>query len=482
MTADLAFLPAAELVARYGNKSLSPVEVTRGVLDRIAERQEDLNAYCLVDEEAAMTGARASEARWRKGRPLGLVDGVPTSVKDIVLAKGWPTLRGSRTIDPNQAWTDDGPCVARLREEGAVLLGKTATPEFAWKGVTDSPLTGITRNPWNHELTPGGSSGGAAAAVAAGLGQLAVGTDAGGSIRIPASFCGVFGFKPTFGRVPVYPLTPYATFASTGPITRTVEDAALMLTVMTKPDSRDWHALPFDGTDYRQGLSNGVERLRIAYSGTLGYARVAPEVARIVDDAVNVFETIGAVVEGVDPDFADPRSIRRDLWKGLTEIAFENMTEDKLSLMEPALAGEIRNCRNHPLQSYLTADLNRAALGGQMNRFHDDWDLLVTPSVAVPPFTVGARAPEGYDSIDTADWTPFAFPFNLTGQPAATVPCGFTSEGLPVGLQIVGRKFDDALVLRAARAFELARPWASSIPPEAERYSRAVTPSPSTAV
>ncbi|MCZ6895627.1 MAG: amidase [Gammaproteobacteria bacterium] len=361
MTTDIAFLSATELVALYGEKSLSPVEVTRAILDRIAERQEDLNAYCLVDEKAVMSAARASEVRWRKGHPLGLVDGVPTSIKDIVLAKGWPTLRGSRTIDPTQRWTEDGPCVARLREEGAVLLGKTTTPEFAWKGVTDSPLTGITRNPWNPNLTPGGSSGGAAASVAAGLGQLAVGTDAGGSIRIPASFCGVFGIKPTFGRVPVYPLTPYATFASIGPITRTVEDAALMLTVMTKPDSRDWHALPFDRTDYSQGLDDGVEGLRIAYSGTLGYARVAPDVARIVDDAVTVFETIGALVEAVDPGFADPRSTRRDLWKGLTELAFKNMTEDKLALMEPALADEIRNSRNHPLQSYLAADLERAS-------------------------------------------------------------------------------------------------------------------------
>src|SRR5207249_10658223 len=236
-----------------------------------------LNAFCLVDAEAAIASATESEGSWIKGAPIGLLDGVPVSIKDVILARGWPTLRGSKTIDPKGPWDDDAPAVARLREAGAVLLGKTTTPEFGWKGVTDSPLTGITRNPWNPRKTPGGSSGGAAAAVASGMGPLAVGTDGGGSIRIPCSFTGLFGIKPSFGRVPAWPLSPFGTVAHVGPMTRSVTDAALMLNLLALPDARDWHALPYDARDYRTGLDGGVADLRIAFSPDLGYAKVDPE-------------------------------------------------------------------------------------------------------------------------------------------------------------------------------------------------------------
>ncbi|MCS6855984.1 MAG: amidase family protein, partial [Elioraea sp.] len=205
-----------------------------------------LNAFCLVAWRTALAAARESERRWMKGEPQGLLDGVPVSIKDLVLTRGWPTLRGSKTIDPKGPWKDDAPCVARLREHGAVLIGKTTTPEFGWKGVTDSPLTGVTRNPWDPRLTPGGSSGGAAAALAAGMGPLAIGTDGGGSIRIPCAFTGVFGLKPSFGRVPAWPLSPMGTVAHVGPMTRSVADAALMMNVIALPDTRDWHALPWD--------------------------------------------------------------------------------------------------------------------------------------------------------------------------------------------------------------------------------------------
>src|SRR5688500_18920330 len=313
MNTDLCALIATELVDTSRKKTLCPVDVTRAVLARIEKLNPVLNAFCLVSENA-LEEAKASEARWTAGQPRGLLDGVPVSIKDIILTKGWPTLRGSKTVDPKGPWNDDAPATARLREHGGVLLGKTTTPEFGWKGVTDSPLTGITRNPWNTAKTPGGSSGGAAAAVASGMGPLAVGTDGGGSIRIPCSFTGLFGIKPSFGRVPAWPLSPFGTVAHVGPMTREVTDAALMLTVLSLPDARDWHALPYEARDYRAGIDAGVQDLRIAYSSNLGYAEVDAEVSDMVKKAVSVFEDLGAKVEQKNPGFADPAPVFTTHW------------------------------------------------------------------------------------------------------------------------------------------------------------------------
>ena len=289
MNQDPALLSAVELVAQYRAKKLSPVEVTKAALARIARLNPRFNAFCLVDEEAALASARASEARWAKGQPMGQVDGVPATVKDLLITKGWPTLRGSKAVDPKQTWNEDAPTVARLREEGAVLLGKTTTPEFGWKGVTDSPLTGITRNPWDETRTPGGSSGGAAVAAACGMGALHLGTDGGGSIRIPAGFTGIFGLKQSYGLVPASPLSPFGTLAHIGPMTRTVGDAALMMNVITKPDLRDWYASPYTGTDYLKGLEGGVKGWKIAFSATMGGHPVDPEIAKLVASAAQVF-------------------------------------------------------------------------------------------------------------------------------------------------------------------------------------------------
>src|SRR5690349_17762858 len=314
MNTDPALLSATELLSLYRSRGLSPVEVTQACLDRIAALDTKLNAFTLVDGDAALEAARASEERWIKGQPQGLVDGVPATIKDLILTRGWPTLRGSKAISPDQPWDEDAPATARLREHGAVLLGKTTTPELGHKGVTDSPLTGITRNPWNSEMTPGGSSGGAAVAAATGMGALHVGTDGGGSIRIPASFTGIFGLKPSFGRVPAYPLSPFGTVAHIGPMTRSVADAALLLNVMKRPDARDWTALPPDDSDVAAGLDDGVRGLRIAWSPTLGYAKVEPEVAAAAERAVRELEALGAHVEAVDPGFDDPLEITTGLW------------------------------------------------------------------------------------------------------------------------------------------------------------------------
>ena len=454
---DLCALSATELLDGYRKHQLSPVEVTRAVLDRIEKLNPVLNAFNLVSDQA-MEDAKASQARWTSGQPKGLLDGVPVSIKDIILTKGWPTLRGSRTVDPKGPWNDDAPAAARLREHGAVLLGKTTTPEFGWKGVTDSPLTGITRNPWNTKKTPGGSSGGAVAAVASGMGPLAVGTDGGGSIRIPCSFTGLFGLKPSFGRVPAWPLSPFGTVAHVGPIARSVTDAALMLNVLSLPDARDWHALPYESRDWRSGLDQGVDDLRIAFSPDLGYANVDGEVADIVREAVKVFTELGAHVEEKHPGFENPEPIFRTHWFAGAAALLAAIPAAKRKLIDPGLLEVAAEGEKISAAEVMAAQMKRGALGAHMNLFHRDYDLLVTPTLAVAAFDAGVEFPPGKKRW--IDWTPFSFPFNLTQQPAASIPCGLTRDGLPVGLHIVGPRYNDGIVLRAARAFETARPIA----------------------
>ena len=459
MSEDPALLPATTLLKLYREGELSPVEATKAALERIERHNPALNAFNLVDPEGALAEARKSEERWQIQAPRGRLDGVPTSIKDLILTAGWPTLRGSKAVDPNQSWDEDAPAVARLKEHGAVLLGKTTTPEFGWKGVTDSPLTGITRNPWDSNRTPGGSSGGAAAAVASGMGALAIGTDGGGSIRIPAAFTGVFGHKPTFGRVAAYPPSPFGTVSHTGPMTRTVGDAALMLTVLAEPDPRDWYALPHDRADYSHGLEDGVEGLKIAFSPTLGGHQVDPEIARLVADAAKRFETMGAIVEQQDPELPDCAATFRTHWYAGAANLLSRYTEAQKAEIDPGLLEVAAEGARFSLMDYLAAVSAREALGVAMNRFHQSYDLLLTPSLPIPAFEAGVEYPPGQGKDRWCDWTPFSYPFNLTRQPAASVPCGLTKEGLPVGLQIVGPLYGDALVLRAARAYETAAPF-----------------------
>jgi aspartyl-tRNA(Asn)/glutamyl-tRNA(Gln) amidotransferase subunit A len=458
MKNDLCSLSATDLVRAYARKQLSPVEATKAVLQRIEKLNPVLNAFCLVGQKQAMESARQSEKRWAKGTPQGLLDGVPVSIKDLLLTRGWPTLRGSKTIDPKGPWNDDAPVVARLREHGAVLLGKTTTPEFGWKGVTDGPLTGITRNPWNPKMTPGGSSGGGAAAVAAGMGPLTVGTDGGGSIRIPCAFTGLFGLKPSFGRVPAWPLSPMGTVAHVGPMTRTVTDAALMLNVLSLPDTRDWHALPHDDRDYRVGLEDGVKGLRIAYSEDLGYAKVDPEIKKLVANAVKTFTQLGAHVEAKDPGFENCGPMFSAHWFPGAAYIVRNTHPRKRALMDKGLLETARLGEKVTTAQYMAAIQQRGALGVHMNLFHQHYDLLVTPTLPLAAFEAGKEMRNIMKEKRWTDWTPFSYPFNLTQQPAATVPCGLTKKGLPVGLHIVGPRYADALVLRAARAFESTQP------------------------
>jgi aspartyl-tRNA(Asn)/glutamyl-tRNA(Gln) amidotransferase subunit A len=455
-----AALPSAtELVALYRARTLSPVEVMRATLARIERFNPIVNAYCHLDPDGALAAAKESEARWMAGAPSGLVDGVPLGVKDNILVKGMPARFGSR-LTPAAPKDIDAPAVARLREHGAIVLGKTAMPEFGWKATSDSPLTGLTRNPWDTRMTTGGSSAGAVAAAVLGMGALQVGTDGGGSIRIPAAFAGCYGFKPTRGRVPAFPTSPLGTLAHHGPITRSVADAALMMTIISAPDTRDVYGWISPVPDFLAGLDDGVRGLRIAYSPRLGFApRIDPEVERAVSAAAKRFVDLGARVEQADPDIgADSIHAWNTLWWSAMALQLAPYQE---RLEKDADPGLVATCRHGPeIRAFelIRAQVQRAELHNAMARFHETYDLLLTPALPLPAFEVGSLVPPsgGWGTAWT-DWAPFSYPFNLTQQPAASIPCGLTSAGLPIGLQIVGPIGADDRVLRASRAFESTR-------------------------
>jgi aspartyl-tRNA(Asn)/glutamyl-tRNA(Gln) amidotransferase subunit A len=462
---ELAFLPATELAVAIQRREISPVEAVEAVLARIERLNPRVNAYCTVTADAARREAKAAEAAVMRGERLGPLHGVPVSVKDLVITRGVRTTFGSRIYETNVP-DEDAPLVERLRAAGAIVVGKTTTPEFGWKGVTDSPLCGISRNPWNLDRTPGGSSGGSAAAVAAGLAPLAVGTDGGGSIRIPGSFCGIFGLKPTYGLIPVYPASAVGTLSHAGPMTRTVKDAARMLQVMAGPDDRDPLSFPSAAADIDAGLDDGIRSLRVAWSPTLGYAVVDREVQTATESAAKQFERLGCYVEEVGRVFDDPDPVWAPLFYGGIAGRLHDLVAEWRDRMDPGLVGIVEAGRRISAVEFVKATLARATFTETVRKFFTRYDLLLTPTLAVPPFAAGLGRPPSHAQGSHLAWVAFTYPFNLTGQPAATVPCGFTRDGLPIGLQIVGRRLEDATVLRASAAFEAVAPWAARRPPQ----------------
>ncbi len=458
MTKDILNMTALELLSRYRDKSLSPVEATQAMLDQIERLDSTVNAWCLVDQETTLRYARESEQRYQNGTAKGLVDGVPVAVKDVFLTPMWPTLKGSRTTVPESTLNKSAPSTAALELHGYVPLGKTTTPEFGWKGVTDNPIDGVTRNPWDPDKTAGGSSGGSGAAVALGMGPLALGTDAGGSIRIPASFCGIVGHKPSYGEVPHWPPPPYGALAHAGPMTRTVADCALMMNVLTEPDSRDTQAIPRRHIDYLKALDGDISHLKIAYSPTLGYINVNRDVETAVAEAVAVFRSLGATVVEVDPSFSDPLAAFGHLFYSGAANALRDLNAKKRELMDPGLVEVATKASRLTVMDYLGAVNVRNALAERMASFHRKYDLLLTPTLPITAFKAGREVPEDWPSTRWPSWTPFTYPFNMTGQPALSVPCGFDRNGLPIGLHLVGRRFDDALVLNAGHAYQQAAP------------------------
>jgi aspartyl-tRNA(Asn)/glutamyl-tRNA(Gln) amidotransferase subunit A len=453
-----------DLVAAYRRKALSPVEATRAALEAIDRHDGRVNAFVLVDAEGALAAAKESEARWHAGEPLGQGDGVPTSIKDALWTRGWPTLRGSTLIDEAGPWDEDAPCVARLRETGAVILGKTTTPEYSWKGVTDSFRYGATGNPWDPGKTAGGSSGGSAAAVGVGMGAWSVGTDGGGSVRIPAGFTGTVALKPTYGVVPLYPPSAFGTLSHAGPMTRSVRDSAALLDVICGFDARDWSAMPTPARSFLDGLDDGVAGLRIAFSPNLGFVRNDPEVELAVRAAVGVLADAGAEVDEVDPGFADPVEAFHALWFAGEAQVLAAYGEAVDGRVDPGLRRTAAVGATYSAADYLDATAVRMALGVLMGRFHQNYDVLLTPTLPLPAFPVGQDVPDGWSSPDWTSWTPYTYPFNLTQQPALSVPCGFTAAGLPVGLQIVGPRHADARVLRVGQAYQSATDWHLSTP------------------
>jgi aspartyl-tRNA(Asn)/glutamyl-tRNA(Gln) amidotransferase subunit A len=456
MSNEILRLSALQLVERYKQRELSPVEVTRAMLDQIERVDSHTNAYCLVDPDTTLEFARQSEQRYMNNESTGLVDGVPVAVKDVFLTPMWPTIKGSKVIDPEPTLNKESPATAALARHGYVPLGKTTTPEFGWKGVTDNPVNGVTNNPWNPDKTPGGSSGGSAAAVALGMGAVALGTDAGGSIRIPAGFCGVVGLKPTFGEVPFWPASAFGSLAHVGPLTWTVSDCALMMNVMTEADSRDSQAAPRRHINYLDGLEEGVAGLKIAFSPNLGYVDVNKEVEQAVAEAARRFESLGAVVVEAHPGFADPISPFGHLFYSGAANAMRDLGPKKRALMDPELVKVAEKAEKLSMLDYLAAVNRRMAISERMALFHTRYDLLLTPTLPITAFKTGREVPENWHSTRWPTWTPFTFPFNMTGQPALSVPCGFSSEGLPIGLQIIGNRFDDKMVLKAGYAYQQA--------------------------
>jgi aspartyl-tRNA(Asn)/glutamyl-tRNA(Gln) amidotransferase subunit A len=458
---DIGSLSATELGALYAAKKLSPVEVARDTLDRIERFESRINAFVLRDRDVTLAMAQASEQRWTNGEPRGPLDGVPTTIKDNLNVAGWPSRRGS-AVTSTAPCLADSPAVARLREAGAVFLGKTTMPEFGWKGLGHSPLTGSTRNPWDIATDTGGSSAGAAACAALNLGAVHIGTDGAGSIRIPAAFCGVVGFKPSYGRVPAHPISTMGFLAHLGPLTRTVRDTALAMSAIAQPDPLDMTATLAPIGDDLDGLADGVKNLRVAWSPRLGgKVELDPDIAALTEQAARRFEALGAIVEEADPAFGDPVEPLMTLWAPGAALALASISAADRRRMDPDLVRLAERGERISGVQYCDALLNaRGALATVMAQFHARYDLLLTPALPLPAFEAGCLTPRhGRYGGDWIAWTPFSYPFNLTQQPAISLPCGLTRAGLPAGLQIVGPFGADALVLRAAAAFEAIAPF-----------------------
>ncbi|MGO4569887.1 amidase [Rhizobium sp. 2YAF20] len=463
--AELASMSALALSKAFRARELSPVEVLSSCLERIERFEPKVNAFVVLDRDGALRAAQASERRWRCGEQFGAADGVPATIKDNIAWHGYPTRQGS-LLTAGKPATFDAPAVARLKEAGCVLLGKTTMPEFGWKGVGDSPLTGITRNPWSLSRTSGGSSAGAAVAALLGMGILHLGTDGAGSIRIPASFCGVVGLKPSYGAVPSYPLSAMGGLAHVGPLARTVSEAALMLSIIGHPDHRDptaWNLVP---PAYHEGLDEGAGGLRVGCSVDLGYAdHVDPEVISAVRRAADILQANGACVEDVKPELDDPSDVLVTLWEAGAALILRSFSDEDRSRCDPGMARAAERGEKVDGVSVVEAiTRKRIALSAKLNQLFEHYDLLITPQMPTVALPAGADTPPpGFGGrqewgTDWIGWSPFTYPFNIAQLPAISVPCGFNSEGLPIGVQIVGPMRADSLVLRAAYALEAALP------------------------
>jgi len=448
---DICRLSASGLALAYASRALSPVEAAKATLARAGWAQERFNAFTQIDEDGALAAARASEARWLAGQPLSAIDGAPTTIKDIVYVEGKTISYGSRASEPVQA-SRDAPSVAGLRRAGAIFLGLTTTPELGWKAVTDSPLSGVTSNPWNDALTPGGSSGGAAVAAATGAGALHIGTDGGGSIRIPSSFTGIVGLKPSFGRVAAYPASAFGTLAHIGPMTRTVDDAKLMLDAMTGRDIADWNQPPF-AYPRRELLRVDFRNVRIGYWREPPCGALDAEVAQVCDAAVARLAAVGARVEPLALPQVDLLEIFNVLWFSAAARRLRLIDNDRLALMDPGLRNAAHGVEGLSAADYVSATIRRAEFGAWMEAVFERLDLIVSPATAIPAFEKGRDVPDKSGMSLWTEWAGFSFPVNLSQQPACVTRCGFTADGRPIGLQFITPRGEDDRALEFARAY-----------------------------
>ena len=463
---DICYSSAVELADAIRSKTISPVEVTSAVVAHIEALEPKLNAFATFTPERALDDAKAAEQAVVDGESLGPLHGVPVTLKDLTMTKDVPTQRGTKIFADHIPDTD-AVIVGRIKNAGAIVLGKTTTSEFGWKGVSQSPLTGITSNPWRLGYNAGASSAGAGAGAAAGYGPLHEGSDGAGSIRMPAHFCGIFGLKPTFGRIPHIPIPNNDQTTHVGPMTRTVADAALFLRVMAGPHYTDHTSLTAEPPDYLSLLKTSADRVpKIAYSADLGHARVDPQVSVLVASAVRVFDDLGCIIEEVTPPFgpAGPE-LGRFFWS-VHQAPRARYLEQWEHEMDPGLVACIKAGAGHSAEEYLAMRNRKLTYVSQIHEFMQIYDLLLTPAVSVAAFPADQLQPQHWPQHpwDWLSWAEFSYPFNMSGNPAASVPCGFTDSGLPVGLQIIGRRSDETGVLRAAAAFELAKPWVDQRP------------------
>jgi aspartyl-tRNA(Asn)/glutamyl-tRNA(Gln) amidotransferase subunit A len=464
---ELDFKSAVQLRADIAARRVSPVEVVDRLLERIQAIDGDLNAYWLLNPGARKAAEDAEKALQRNER-VGPLHGIPFSVKDLIATAGLRTTRGSAIFE-NWVPEHSAPAVERAEAAGGIVLGKTSTSEFGWKAVSDSPLFGDTRNPWNPALTPGGSSGGAAAAVAAGLGPLALATDAAGSARVPAAFCGVFGMKPSFGRIPVYPAPAADSLVHVGLITRTVRDCALLLSVVSGSDERDRNTLPLPRFDDEVSwdTDRNLRGLRAAWCPGFADLPVDPAVREACAAAVRQYQAAGLAVEEVKLDLPESARAFETLFQGMFGAQLVDALPKWRARMDPRLVEMVETGGKLSAYDLTKANMVRSALWEALRKPFEHYDILLLPVTGTAAFASGAQGPGSVAGVAAPfpQWLGYLYPFNLTGQPAASLPCGWTREGLPVGLQIVGRRFQDAQVLQAAAAFEAVVPWAQRTPP-----------------
>lgn len=447
---DFANMSIADMSRGLGRKLFSPTELLRDVLSRCEKLEPELNMFAHFDPEGALAQAAESERRIMRGQKLGDLDGIPTSIKDLIAVKNMPMRFGSKSSS-SEPVAIDAPAVERLRGAGAVILGKSTTSEFGCKAVGDSPLSGITRNPIDLNLTPGGSSSGAAAMVAAGLVPYSIGTDGGGSLRIPAALTGLFGIKAQFGRVPVYPVSATPTLAHVGPITRSPADSASVLNVISGFDRRDPFSVMAQVPDFVGAISQ-QRNLRIAWSPKLGYGRVDPDVAECVAVAVRRLETLGYNIEEVDVLETDPIDMWTAEFYAGVGTRLRKTIEERPELLDPSVLKVLRLALGQGMQQYYESVFARYAFREKMHGIFDNFDILLTPTLPVSGIEVGRDVPEGFEDKTIVSWATFTYPFNLTGNPAASMPVGLTEKGRPAALQIIGRTFDEYSVLSLSGA------------------------------